>query len=76
MEQKDDETPLEYLNRFIGVMNQIHDLISKQAVVSVTHGVILGSFLSDKLLEDFSRDMNIVIQKAEGIFYVRKQTEN
>ena len=70
MEQKDDETPQEYLNRFLRLMNQIHDLDSKQAVVSFTHGLIPGSLLSDKLLEDFPRDMNVVIQKAKGIFRV------
>ena len=70
MEQKDDETSQEYLNRFLEVMNQKHDLDSEQAIVSFTHGLIPSSLLSDKLLEDFSRDMNMVIQKAEGIFRV------
>ena len=36
MEQKDDETSQEYLNLFLGVMNQIHDLNSAQATVSFT----------------------------------------
>ena len=30
MERKDDEAPLEYLNRFLGVMNQIHIWIQKK----------------------------------------------
>ena len=68
MEKRDDETPQEYLNRFLGVMNQINDLDSKQAAVSFTYGLILGSLLLDKLLEDFLRDMSIMIQKAEDIF--------
>ena len=45
-------------------MNQIYDLDLEQTAVSFTHGLILGLLLSDKLLEDFSRDMNVVIHKA------------
>ena len=53
-------------------MNQIHDLNSEQVVVSFTHDLIPSLLLSDKLLEDFLRDMNIMIQKVEGIFRVLK----
>ena len=42
MEQKNDETPQEYLNRFLGVMNQICDLDSAQVAVSFKHGLIPG----------------------------------
>ena len=53
IEHKDDETPYEYLNPFLGIMNQIHDLDSKQAVVSFMHGLIPGSLLSDKCQKIF-----------------------
>ena len=61
IEQRDDKTPQEYLNRFLGVMNQIHDLDSEQVVVSFIHGLISSSWLSDKLIEELPRDMNMVI---------------
>lgn len=47
-------------------MNQIYDLNSKQAVVSFMHKLIPGSMLSDKLLEEFSRDMNEVLVKGNN----------
>ena len=34
--------------------------------------MIPGSLLSDKLLEDFPRNMNMVIKKIEGIFQVQR----
>ena len=51
-------------------MNQIHDLDSQQAVVTFVHGLILGSLLSAKLLEELLRDMNAIIEKAAGVFRV------
>ena len=40
------------------------------------HSLAPGSLLSDKLLEELLKDMNAVIQKAEGVLCLRKQTEN
>ena len=68
MEQKNNETPQEYLNRFMEVMNEIYDMDLKEATISFMHGLILGLLFSDKLLEELPRDMNVVIQKAEGVF--------
>ena len=70
MEQKNNETPQEYLNRFMEVMNEIYDMDLKEATISFMHGLILGLLFSDKLLEELPRDMNVVIQKAEGVFRV------
>ena len=61
--------PIDFTPLVFNMFHRNSDFV-KQAIVSLTHGLILGSLLADKLFEDFSRDMNVVIQKVEGIFHV------
>ena len=52
MEHRDDETSQEFLNWFLDVMNQIHDLNVEQVVMLFVQGLTSGSMLPNKRLEE------------------------
>ena len=64
MEQKYDESSHEYLNLFL-IWSEF------RASSCFFHPCLIpGSLLLDNLLQELARDMNVVIQKAEGVFWV------
>ncbi|PON70306.1 hypothetical protein PanWU01x14_082300 [Parasponia andersonii] len=70
LEQAADESPREYLSRFLEVMSLVHNVDSVQAAGSFVRSLQPGSMLSDHLLLNLPYDMADVQAKSEGVFRV------
>ncbi|PON40062.1 hypothetical protein PanWU01x14_300050 [Parasponia andersonii] len=70
LEQSANESPSEYLSRFLEVMSLVHNADSAQAASSIIRGLQPRSMLSDHLFLNLPYDMTDVQAKSEGVFRV------
>ncbi|PON70628.1 hypothetical protein PanWU01x14_080020 [Parasponia andersonii] len=70
LEHSANESPREYLSRFLEMMSLVHDVDSTQAVSSFVNGLQPESMLSDHLLLNLPYDIIDVLAKLEGVFRV------
>ncbi|PON72766.1 hypothetical protein PanWU01x14_062350 [Parasponia andersonii] len=70
LEQAADESPREYLSRFLEVMSLVHNADSVQVAGSFVRSLQPGTMLSDYLLLNLPYDMADVQAKSEGVFRV------
>ena len=73
--QNKDETPQQYLARFIEVMNTIYDADSVSTAGSFIKGLKLGSIFFEDLIKNTPYDMVEIRARAEGIFRVLESRE-
>ena len=66
--QNEDETPQQYLTRFMEVMNMIYDADSVAATRSFIKGLQPGSMLFEDLIRNTPYDMAEIRERAEGVF--------
>ena len=67
--QSEDETPQQYLTRFMEVMNTIYDVDSiATAAGSFIKGLLPSSMLFEDLIKNIPYDMVEVRMRAEGVF--------
>ena len=71
----EDETPQQYLTRFMEVMNMIYDADSVVAVGSFIKGLQPGSMLFEDLIKNTPYDMAEIREKAKGVFRVPETRE-
>ena len=72
--QNEDETPQQYLTRFMEVMNMIYDVDSIAAAGSFIKGLQPGSMLFEDLIKNTPYDMVEIRERAEGVFRVLEST--
>ena len=68
--QSEDETPQQYLTRFMEVMNMIYDADSVAAIGSFIKGLQPGSMLFEDLIKNTPYNMTEIRERAEGVFRV------
>ena len=73
--QNEDETPQQYLARFMKVMNMIYDADSVAAASSFIKGLQPSSMLFEDLIKNTPYDMAEVRVRAEGVFRVLESRE-
>ena len=73
--QNEDETPQQYLARFMDVMNMIYDVDSIVAAGSFIKGLQFGSMLLEDLIRNTPYDMVEIRVRAEGVFRVLESQE-
>ena len=73
--QSEDETPQQYLTRFIEVMNMIYDADSVAAAGSFIKELQPGSMLFEDLIENIPYDMAEIRERGEGVFRVLESRE-
>ena len=73
--QSENETPQQYLTRFMEVMNIIYDADSVAATESFIKGLQLGSMLFEDLIKNTPYDMAEIRERAEGVFKVLESRE-
>ena len=73
--QNEDETPQQYLARFMEVMNMIYDADSVVAAGSFIKGLQPSSMLFEDLIKNTPFDMTEVRARAEGVFKVLESWE-
>ena len=73
--QNEDETPQQYLTRFMEVMNMIYDADSVAAARSFIKGLQPGSMLFEDLIKNTPYDMAEIRERAEGVFRVLESRE-
>ena len=73
--QSEDETPRQYLTRFMEVMNIIYDADSVAVAGSFIKGLQPGSMLFEDLIKNTSYDMAEIRERAEGVFRVLESRE-
>ena len=73
--QNEDETPQQYLARFMKVMNMIYDADSVATVGSFIKGLQHGSMLFENLIKNTPYDMAEIRVRAEGVFRVLESRE-
>ena len=72
----EDETPQQYLARFMGVMNMIYDVDSIVNVAgSFIKGLQPGSMLFEDLIKNTPYDITEVRARVEGVFRVLESRE-
>ena len=70
LEQRYDEPPRDYLERFMELTSQIFDLDPKQAANLFVRGLVKCSLLHEFFLENPSYNLSELKSKAEGILRV------
>ena len=73
--QNEDETPQQYLARFMEVMNMIYDVDSIAIASSFIKGLLLGLMLFEDLIKHTPYDMAEVRKRVEGVFRVLESRE-
>ena len=73
--QNEDETPRQYLTRFMEVMNMIYNADSVAAAGSFIKGLQPGSMLFENLIKNTPYHMAEIRERAEGVFRVLESTE-
>ena len=73
--QSEDETPQQYLARFMEVMNRIYDADSVATVGSFFKGLQPSSTLFEDLIKNTPYDMTEIRVRAEGVFRVLESRE-
>ena len=73
--QNEDETPQQYLARFMEVMNMIYDADSIVSTGSFIKGLQPGSMLFEDLIKNTPYDMAEIRMRAEGVFRVLESRE-
>ena len=73
--QSEDETPQQYLTRFMEVINMIYDADSVAAAGSFIKGLQLGSMLFNDLIKNTPYDIAEIRERAEGVFKVLERRE-
>ena len=73
--QNEDETPQQYLTRFIEVMNMIYDIDSVATARSFIKGLQPGSMLFENLIKNTPYDVEEIREWAEGVFRVLESRE-
>ena len=73
--QNEDETPQQYLARFMDVMNMIYDANSIATASSFIKGLQHGSMLLEDLSKNTPYDMTEVTARAEGVLKVLESRE-
>ena len=73
--QNEDETPQQYLARFMEVMNMIFDADSVATAGSFIKGLQPSSMLFEDLIKNTPYDMAEIKVRAEGVFRVLESQE-
>ena len=73
--RNEDETPQQYLERFMEVMNTIYDAYSVATVGSFIKGLQPGSMLFEDLIKNTPYDMAKIRARAKGVFRVLESRE-
>ena len=71
----EDETPQQYLSRFMEVMNTIYDANSVATAGLFIKGLLPGSMLFEDLIKHIPYDMTEVRARSEGVFRVLESKE-
>ena len=71
----EDESPQQYLTRFMEVMNMIYDAYSVAAASSFIKGLLPGSMLFEDLIKNTPYDMAEITERAERMFRVLESIE-
>ena len=66
--QSEDETPQQYLTKFMEVMNMIYDADLVAVAGSFIKGLQPSSMLFEDLIKNTPYDMAEIREKAEGVF--------
>ena len=74
--QNEDETPQQYLARFMKVMNMIYDADSVAPARSFIKGLQLGTILFEDLIKNTPYDMVEIRAGAKGVFMVLESSKN
>ena len=73
--QNEDETPQQYLARFMEVMNMIYDVDSVAVAGSFIKGLQPSSMLFEDLIKNTTYDIGKIRVRAEGVFKVLESKE-
>ena len=73
--QSKDETPQQYLTRFMEVMNMIYDVDSVATTGSFIKGLQPGSMLFEDLIKNTLYDMAKIRERVEEVFRVLESRE-
>ena len=73
--QNEDETPQQYLTKFMEVMNMIYDVDSIAAAGSFIKGLQPGSMLFEDLIKNTPYDMAKIRERTEGVFRILDSRE-
>ena len=73
--QNEDETPQQYLSRFMEVMNIIYDADSVATAGFFNKGLQPGLMLFEDLIKNTPYDMAEIKERAEGVFRVLESRE-